>query len=134
MLIRPYNLFFFFFIEQYYADPAKYWNQFYEKNDNRFFKDRNWLKLEFPELFMTSEADAGTKRVFEIGCGAGNTMYPLLEQSKNPDLFVYAADYSKTAVDVVLGNKNYDPTRSSAFVWIFPVLKFPKKLNQSHSI
>lgn len=114
--------------EQYYTDPAEYWNKFYEKNENRFFKDRNWLKLEFPELFSTSEADAGKKRVFEIGCGAGNTMYPLLEQSKNPDLFVYAADYSKTAVDVVLGNRKYDPTRSSAFVWDLSSPEIPKEI------
>ncbi|KAI8077658.1 S-adenosyl-L-methionine-dependent methyltransferase [Thamnidium elegans] len=114
--------------EQYYAEPAEYWNKFYQKNENRFFKDRNWLKLEFPELFSTSEATAGKKRVFEIGCGAGNTMYPLLEQSQNPDLFVYAADYSKTAVDVVLGNKKYDPTRSCAFVWDLSSSEIPKEI------
>lgn len=115
-------------IEQYYAEPAEYWNKFYQKNENRFFKDRNWLKVEFPELFSTSEATAGKKRVFEIGCGAGNTMYPLLEQSQNPDLFVYAADYSKTAVDVVLGNKKYDPKRSCAFVWDLSSTEIPKEI------
>lgn len=55
-------------------------------------------------------------------------MYPLLEQSKNPDLFVYAADYSKTAVDVVLGNRKYDPTRSSAFVWDLSSSEIPKEI------
>lgn len=115
-------------IDQYYAEPAEYWNKFYAKNENRFFKDRNWLKIEFPELFETSEANAGKKRVFEIGCGAGNTMFPLLEQSKNPDLFVYGADYSKTAVDVVRGNKNYDPARSSAFVWDLSSNEIPAEI------
>ncbi|ORZ13573.1 S-adenosyl-L-methionine-dependent methyltransferase [Absidia repens] len=103
--------------EQYYDKPAEYWNTFYTKNENRFFKDRHWLKLEFPELFETANADAGKKRVFEVGCGAGNTMFPLLEQSQNPDLYVYAADFSSTAVQVVQSNPDYDTTRSNAFVW-----------------
>ncbi|KAI8076677.1 S-adenosyl-L-methionine-dependent methyltransferase [Gilbertella persicaria] len=113
---------------QYYSDPAEYWNKFYQKNENRFFKDRHWLKIEFPELFETSQEGAGKKRVFEIGCGAGNTMYPLLEASKNPELFVYAADYSKTAVDVVLGNKDYDPSRSCAFVWDLTSPNIPEQI------
>ncbi|KAG0172569.1 hypothetical protein DFQ28_010317 [Apophysomyces sp. BC1034] len=103
--------------EQYYAQPAQYWDKFYEKNENRFFKDRNWLRIEFPELFQTADADAGRKTIFEIGCGAGNTMFPLLEQSKNPELFVYAADFSSTAVQVVRSNPSYDTNRSLAFVW-----------------
>jgi tRNAThr (cytosine32-N3)-methyltransferase len=44
-------------------------------------------------------------------------MFPLLEQSQNPDLFVYAADFSSTAVQVVQSNPDYDTTRSNAFVW-----------------
>ncbi|KAI8368139.1 S-adenosyl-L-methionine-dependent methyltransferase [Radiomyces spectabilis] len=114
--------------ERYYADPADYWNKFYQKNENRFFKDRNWLKIEFPELFQTADAEAGKKRVFEIGCGAGNTMFPLLAQSANPDLFVYAADYSSTAVQVVQSNPNYDTTRSLAFVWDLASDSIPEQI------
>jgi tRNAThr (cytosine32-N3)-methyltransferase len=40
-----------------------------------------------------------------------------LAQNENPDLFVYAADFSSSAVDLVKNNKQYDPTRSLAFVW-----------------
>lgn len=53
----------------------------------------------------------------EIGCGAGNTMFPLLNESKNPKLFVYACDFSSTAVKVVQTHKLYDEKRGKAFVW-----------------
>jgi tRNAThr (cytosine32-N3)-methyltransferase len=66
---------------------------------------------------MTCCFQAGSKKIFEVGCGAGNTMFPLLQESENPDLYVYAADFSSTAVDVVKSNPNYDPSRSRAFVW-----------------
>lgn len=51
----------------------EHWNDFYEKNQNRFFKDRHWLNVEFPELYRRIN-DAPTTEginVFEIGCGAG---------------------------------------------------------------
>ncbi|KAG0378856.1 hypothetical protein BGX24_002572 [Mortierella sp. AD032] len=104
-------------IETYHAEAAQNWNKFYSKNENRFFKDRHWLRIEFPELFQMVEADAGEKNVMEIGCGAGNTMFPLLNESKNPKLFVYACDFSSTAVKVVQTHRLYDEKRGKAFVW-----------------
>jgi tRNAThr (cytosine32-N3)-methyltransferase len=44
-------------------------------------------------------------------------MFPLLQESKNPELYVYGADFSSTAVDVVKSNPNYDEARCKAFVW-----------------
>ena len=37
----------------------------------------------------------------EVGCGAGNTVFPLISEAAHANLFVYACDYSKVAVDVV---------------------------------
>ncbi|CAG8549595.1 4866_t:CDS:2 [Ambispora gerdemannii] len=103
--------------ERYHAEAAEYWNAFYQKNENRFFKDRNWLKIEFPELHSTTIANSGPKRLFEIGCGAGNTLFPLLTINENIDLFIYACDFSSTAVEVVKNNPEFNPTNSTAFVW-----------------
>lgn len=33
--------------------------------------------------------------------GAGNTAFPLLQHNENPELVIWATDYSHTAVDVV---------------------------------
>ncbi|KAI9323505.1 S-adenosyl-L-methionine-dependent methyltransferase [Dichotomocladium elegans] len=114
--------------EQYFTQAPEYWNKFYEKNENRFFKDRNWLRIEFPEIFQTTHSDAGSQRIFEIGCGAGNTLFPLLQESQNPKLFVYAADFSSTAVQVVKNNPLYDPSRSHAFVWDLASSSIPEAI------
>ena len=37
--------------------------------------------------------------MFEVGCGVGNTIYPLREEF--PDLFFYGCDLSPRAVDLV---------------------------------
>ncbi|WVW78233.1 hypothetical protein I302_100186 [Kwoniella bestiolae CBS 10118] len=91
----------------YNSKPEHYWNKFYSNHEDGFFKDRGWLRLEFPELVECSEADAGPKVVLEVGCGAGNTVFPLLMRNENPHLQIYATDYSKRAVEVVKANKMY---------------------------
>lgn len=75
----------------------------------------------------------------EVGCGPGNTVYPLLAGSRNPDLFVHALDFSPKAVQMVKvcshpflrdentqnlnfrtavqENTNYDPSKCHAEVW-----------------
>eukprot|EP01133_Synstelium_polycarpum_P003701 gene3701-4263_t len=115
-----------------------YWDKFYHKNQDKFFKDRTYLHLEYPELnplninreqtthffnYMsgetasppTSESDANAIRwwesinelnkdssqtfVMEVGCGAGNTVFPLLKL--NPEKYFYAFDFSPHAVNLV---------------------------------
>jgi hypothetical protein len=67
------------------------------------------------------------KRVVEVGCGAGNTVFPLMKQ--HPDAFFYAFDFATHAVEVVKvrilfmiltirqKHPEYDTKRCSAFVW-----------------
>lgn len=98
-------------IETLQANADEYWNQFYLIHTNKFFKDRHWLFTEFPELLPSSEA----KNILELGCGVGNTIFPLLETDTNKSLFVYACDFSEKAIDLVQTNSAYDPSRCCAF-------------------
>lgn len=50
---------------------------------------------------------AGPKTVLEVGCGAGNTIFTLLNHNENPHLTVYATDYAPNAVEVVKANPIY---------------------------
>ncbi|KAI9636203.1 S-adenosylmethionine-dependent methyltransferase [Dioszegia hungarica] len=93
--------------DDYNERPAWFWDKFYSKHKEAFFKDRAWLRLEFPELIACTEADAGQKTILEVGCGAGNTVYPLLMHNENPDLVLWATDYSAQAVGVVKSNPMY---------------------------
>lgn len=102
---------------KYNSDPARYWDIFYKNNRENFFKDRKWLQIEFPTLYESTKEDAGPVTIFEIGCGAGNTMFPILNENKNPDLRVIGADYSKRAVELVKTSEHFNPEYAHACVW-----------------
>ncbi|CAD6928499.1 unnamed protein product [Tilletia controversa] len=106
---------------KYHEDAASFWDTFYSKHENRFFKHRRWLHLEFPELTAAIKEDAPATRIIEVGCGAGNTVFPLLEANKNPRLELFACDYSAEAVQVVKNEASYsDPNKigtCTASVW-----------------
>ncbi|KAM3863941.1 serine/threonine-protein kinase tousled-like 2 [Diretmus argenteus] len=59
---------------------------------------------------------SATYRILEVGCGVGNTVFPILKTNNDPGLFVYCCDFSSTAVELVKTNPEYDPGRCFAFV------------------
>ncbi|XP_048808529.1 tRNA N(3)-methylcytidine methyltransferase METTL8, mitochondrial isoform X3 [Lagopus muta] len=183
--------------DKYEREASKYWNEFYKTHKNNFFKDRNWLFLEFPEILpekmreqlkieerpsehtkinitnsfsheketfeerekywkkntgdeSTSEkgyvynkkqsksiADSpqgknheeevnmqesfpgggATYRILEVGCGAGNSVFPILKVlCSAPGTFLYCCDFASGAVELVKSHSSYNSAWCSAFV------------------
>lgn len=69
-----------------------------------FFKNRKWLQQEFPILSKVTQPDSPPTAILEVGAGAGNTAFPILQQNRNPGLKVFACDFSKKAVELIRGN------------------------------
>ncbi|XP_057667017.1 tRNA N(3)-methylcytidine methyltransferase Mettl2 isoform X1 [Diorhabda carinulata] len=99
-------------INKYEKDADKFWNGFYDIHTNRFFKDRHWLFTEFPEL---SDDGTNEKKIFEIGCGVGNTIFPILQYSTNKNLKVYGSDFSSKAIELLRTSPEFDEKRCDAF-------------------
>lgn len=74
---------------------------------------------EVEALTLNEESFPGSRatyRILEVGCGVGNTVFPILKTNNDPGLFVYCCDFSSTAVELVKTNPEYDPGRCFAFV------------------
>ncbi|CAN0882059.1 tRNA N(3)-methylcytidine methyltransferase METTL6 [Linum grandiflorum] len=114
-----------FWKDKYERDAKKYWDVFYKRHEDRFFKDRHYLDKEWDGHISGPER----KVILEIGCGAGNTIFPLI--STYPEVFVHACDFSPRAVDLVKAHKDYTETRINAFVCDLTVDDLSKEISPS---
>ncbi|KAK2492027.1 hypothetical protein MC885_021281, partial [Smutsia gigantea] len=175
---------------KYESEASKYWDTFYKIHKNKFFKDRNWLLREFPEILPVDEkiqekvkefswdhvkanaancfsrmhcltmpeqknhykksagsADGQSKagsdfsnldakehrkgpvktelfpgsnatfRILEVGCGVGNSVFPILNTLQNsPESFLYCCDFASEAVELVKLHLSYRAGQCCAFV------------------
>ncbi|KAM6174406.1 tRNA N(3)-cytidine methyltransferase METTL8, mitochondrial isoform 1-T1 [Erethizon dorsatum] len=170
---------------KYESEASKYWDTFYKTHKNKFFKNRNWLLREFPEILPvdqkteekkgelswypveTNTADCfsrmpeeknhyekssgssdgqskgesvcpslnskehrkgllktelfpgsnATFRILEVGCGAGNSVFPILNTLQNtPESFLYCCDFAPEAVELIKSHSSYRASQCSAFV------------------
>lgn len=104
--------------ERFQTDAPKFWDSFYGIHDNRFFKDRHWLFTEFPELapLAADSAVLQPRSIFELGCGVGNTILPLLQYSSEPQLKVFGCDFSARAIEILRSQRQFDEKRCEVFV------------------
>lgn len=103
--------------KRFNTDPVKWWNKFYGNNTSNFFKDRKWLRQEFPILSRLTAKDSAPATILEAGAGAGNTAFPILRANENEGLMIHACDFSSKAVDLIKSNESYDPRHIQASVW-----------------
>ncbi|KAL0907565.1 hypothetical protein M5K25_021981 [Dendrobium thyrsiflorum] len=99
-----------FWKEKYEKEAKKYWDLFYKRHKNKFFKDRHYLDKEWGRYF-----EEGKKLVvLEAGCGVGNTIFPLV--STHPDIYIHACDFSPRAIDLVKAHDSFRDGQINAFV------------------
>ncbi|XP_067459650.1 mRNA N(3)-methylcytidine methyltransferase METTL8 isoform X1 [Thunnus thynnus] len=163
------------------TEACQYWDKFYEMHQDKFFKDRKWLFLEFPELLpsdaksqatnrcpddqqaeypLPSGSDRETRqhschthhhrntdsshrqescqgaalekneaaiqtsfpgqhasfRILEVGCGVGNSVFPIVNSIKETGAFLYCCDFSSRAIQLVKDHPDYDDSVCHAFV------------------
>jgi 2-polyprenyl-3-methyl-5-hydroxy-6-metoxy-1,4-benzoquinol methylase len=100
-----------FWKTKYENKAGAYWHDFYLRNTDKFYKDRHYLHVVFPELindwrtgsygYTNDKIDysALPLNLLEVGCGVGNAVLPLL--TLNPLLKITAIDFAKSAIEIL---------------------------------
>eukprot|EP00466_Bigelowiella_natans_P010299 jgi/Bigna1/70490/fgenesh1_pg.12_\ len=112
-------------VEQYENEAGKYWNLFYKRNMSNFFKDRHYLQMMLEadlaevnkkERKEGTDGKAAPSILFEVGCGCGNTMFPLLQD--NPSWHVYGVDISPHAIDLIKRRDEFKKYQDRCQAWV----------------
>ncbi|KAF3447285.1 hypothetical protein FNV43_RR12467 [Rhamnella rubrinervis] len=95
-----------FWREKYEREARKYWDVFYKRHQDKFFKDRHYLDKEWGRNREKSHFGGwlwSREHYFSVGCNI-------------PRCFVYACDFSPRAVNLVKTHKDFTEAHVSAFV------------------
>ncbi|OMO66171.1 Methyltransferase type 12 [Corchorus olitorius] len=115
--------------EYYQKNACKFWDNFYKRHKNKFFKDRHYLEKDWGQYFSDEAHSSNGKVVLEVGCGAGNTIFPLV--AAYPKVFVHACDISPHAIALVKSHMEFKEDRVNAFVYDVTVDNLLKRINPS---
>lgn len=69
---------------------------------------------EFPEI--TSLKNEKPSFILEVGCGVGNSVYPILAHCADSNVHVYCCDFSSNAIKILKENSEYNDEHCTAFV------------------
>ena len=78
------------------------WDKFYHHHRCNFFKDRTYLERELPEISdfkWLHEKEGIVSEYYELGCGVGNTLFPLIKEFKC--FRFWGCDISVKAIDMI---------------------------------
>ncbi|XP_017979278.1 PREDICTED: uncharacterized methyltransferase C3H7.11 isoform X2 [Theobroma cacao] len=117
-------------LDDYYQKNArKFWDNFYKRHKNTFFKDRHYLEKDWGQYLSDDAHSPNGKVVLEVGCGAGNTIFPLV--AAYPKIYVHACDISPHAVALVKSHVKFKEDRVNAFVYDVTVDNLLERINPS---
>uniref|UniRef100_A0A8C8SKJ7 tRNA N(3)-cytidine methyltransferase n=2 Tax=Pelusios castaneus TaxID=367368 RepID=A0A8C8SKJ7_9SAUR len=127
--------------DKYEREASKYWNEFYKTHKDNFFKDRNWLFLEFPEILPEGKKtpmNEEEKSLYHVKLNATNKCTNLgfpgtFEEGKDycqknsvdgftsvqdsiPGVFLYCCDFASGAVALVKSHLSCNSAWCFAFV------------------
>jgi len=99
-------------------NQSRQWDLFYKRNKANFFKDRHYMLREWKvideEFASRTQGDCAKTTsenkteyvLLEVGCGVGNAMLPLLEESPASCTLI-GFELSQTAVDILKGDERF---------------------------
>ncbi len=107
--------------KRYENKAGAYWHEFYLRNTDKFYKDRHYLHVVYPEIVSpwrnqstqgyedkAVDHDDSPLHMLEVGCGVGNAVLPLLDL--NPRLHVTAIDFARSAIEILKRHPSVEAT------------------------